>query len=264
VPDPESANSRWSEMLGDWAIPDRLLASAPRSPYFFDPQVFRSAAEESLTRADDTPSDAAAREVLSSDGSVLDVGCGAGAASLRLRPARLCGVDSNSTLLKAFAEVAAGSGIEADTVEGAWPEVAALCPVADVVVCHHVLYNVPDLASFATALHAHARRRVVIELTAVHPMDWMAPYWHALHGLVQPDHPSAEDAVAVLTEAGFVVEQERWSRAYQMIGESGDAALERTARRLCLPAARLDELRRVLETDPPPKERDIVTLWWPA
>jgi hypothetical protein len=47
-----------------------------------------------------------------------------------------------------------------------------------------------------------------------------------------------------------------------MIGENDAAAVARIARRLCLPADRHDELARVVAQDPPPTERDVVTLWW--
>ena len=130
------------------------------------------------------------------------------------------------------------------------------------MVCHHVAYNVADLAGFATALTEHAARRVVLEITAVHPMAWMTPYWEALHGLPQPEEPTAADALAVLAELGLDVHQQRWQRAVQMIGETGDDAERRIARRLCLPAERLPELRSVLADLPPPNVRDVVTLWW--
>jgi hypothetical protein len=125
-----------------------------------------------------------------------------------------------------------------------------------------VFYNVADLAAFAVALTDHARHRVVAELTAVHPMAWMAPYWKALQGLEQPDRPVAHDAVAVLEELGLRVRQRRWERRYEMIGESGDQSLLRIARRLCLPASRHEELRQLLAAVPPPDKRDVVTLWW--
>ena len=51
------------------------------------------------------------------------------------------------------------------------------------VVRYHVVYNVADLAAFAAALTDHAHRRVVVELTAVHPMAWMSPYRKGLHDL---------------------------------------------------------------------------------
>lgn len=256
------ANQRWAAMLADWAIPERLLAVAPQTPYFFDPAVFTAAADDALSRAHDTVSDRAAREVLPAGGSVLDVGVGAGAGSLRLGAGRLVGVDPSAVLLDAFAARADQLGISPELVLGSWPEVADQTPSADVVVCHHVVYNVADLAGFAAALTEHAAARVVVELTAAHPMSWLAPYWEVLHGVSQPDRPTAADAVAVLDELGLAVHEQRWRRPIQMIGETGDEQLQRIARRLCLPPDRHDELRRLLEATPPPSQRDVVTLWW--
>jgi SAM-dependent methyltransferase len=260
--EPEDANSRWAQMLAGWAIPEQIVATAPEPPYFFDPQVFTAAADQAISRVDDTPSDAAARAALPPEGTVLDVACGAGAASLRLHPARVTGVDPNAPLLAAFTERATRLGINASTVEGVWPDAEALTGIADVVVCHHVFYNVTDLAAFARELTYHARHRVIVELTAAHPMSWLAPYWKGLYGLHQPAQPAADDAVAVLAQLGYDVRQEHWRRDYQMIGETGDQAVARIARRLCLPVHRHDELRDLLANTPPPAERDVVTLWW--
>jgi SAM-dependent methyltransferase len=256
------ANKRWGEMLARWAIPKEIIDAAPAPPYFFDPLVFATASDEAIARIEDTPSDAQAREALLAGGTLLDVGCGAGAASLRLRPGRLVGVDTSAPLLQAFCERASRLGVDATTVAGSWPDVAPQAPTADVVVCHHVFYNVANLAAFAIALGDHAHRRVVVELTAVHPMAWMAPYWRALHGVEQPDRPVAADAVAVLEDLGLTVGRRGWARRYQMIGESGDHALRSIARRLCLPPSRDEELRQLLAQVPPPTERDVVTLWW--
>src|SRR5215472_8886985 len=96
--DTSDANQRWAQMLSRWAIPEAIVASAPATPYFFHPQVFIDAADEALARTDDTPSDAAAREALPAGGTVLDVACGAGAASLRLHPGRVVGVDPSAPL----------------------------------------------------------------------------------------------------------------------------------------------------------------------
>jgi SAM-dependent methyltransferase len=251
-------------MLAGWAIPEEILAAAPEPPYFFDPASFTAAAEEAVSRAADTPSDAAAREVLPVGGTVLDVGCGAGAASLCLRSTRVVGVDQSRPLLAALVEGARRLGIDADTIEGRWPDCAERVEPADVVVCHHVFYNVPDLDAFAGALSTHARRRVVVELTAAHPLAWLTPYWKALHGLDQPDRPTVADAVAVLEEMGLAVGQRRWRRRYQAIGETGDGAVARIARRLCVGPERYGELRRLLEDHPAPPEREVATLWWPG
>lgn len=262
--DAGDANQRWAEMLARWAIPEDLVLAAPASPYFFDPDVFIVAADEALARGEDSPSDAAARDALPPDGTVLDVGVGAGAGSLRLadRAGNLVGVDSNSELLAAFAARATRLAVNHATVEGRWPEVASAAPAAHVVVCHHVLYNVSDLVGFAAALSAHATRRVVLELTTVHPMTWMSRYWQAVHGLTQPDRPSVDDALDVFTAMGFDVQQERWQRRIQMIGECDEGGITRIARRLCLPAARHGELQRLLAATPPPEVRDVATIWW--
>ena len=259
---PQPADRTWAGMLADWAVPEEILAGAPESPFFFDLRSFVGAAEEAVNRSADTPSDAAAREVLPAGGTVLDVGCGAGAASLRLRPARVIGVDQSRPLLAAFSEGARRLGIDAEVIEGRWPDCAEQAGTTDVVVCHHVLYNVPDLAAFAAALSAHARRRVVVELTASHPLSWLTPYWKALHGLDQPERPTWEDAVAVLADLGLTVGETRWRRRYEMIGEGGEEAVARIGRRLCIGPDRYDELRGLLAAEPPPQDREVVTLWW--
>jgi SAM-dependent methyltransferase len=249
-------------MLTGWAIPQDLLAAAPQSPYFFDPSVFIAGADEAVNRAGDTVSDRVAREGLPTGGTVLDVGVGAGAASLRLGATTIIGVDPSPALLDAFVERAHRLGIAAVAVQGSWPGAAVETQVADVVVCHHVVYNVSDLAPFARALSEHAASRTVIELTACHPMAWLAPYWKALYDLDQPVRPTADDAIALLNDLGIAVHQRRWVRRIQMIGESGDQQLARIARRLCLRPDRLDELRGALSQQPPPAEREVVTVWW--
>ncbi|MHB1783942.1 MAG: class I SAM-dependent methyltransferase [Acidimicrobiales bacterium] len=258
------AERRWSDLLQGWAIPDALLASAPEPPYFFDPQVFEAAAVEALARGVDTVSDSLARELLPAGGSVLDVGAGGGAASLRLGTggARVVGVDPSPELLGVFRALASSSGVRADAHEGSWPGIAGSVPGADVVVCHNVVYNVASLAAFVDALDAHAKRRVVVELTAEHPMSWTRPYWKALHGLVVPDGPTADDAVAVLVALGLAPQLRRWTRVVQMIGETGPGGLSKIARRLCIGPDRYDELRRIVAEMPPPARRDVVTVWW--
>jgi SAM-dependent methyltransferase len=258
----KTPDAGWAEMLAEWAVPQELVATAPVSPYFFDPAVFIDAADSAAARPDDTPSDRVAREALPAEGSVLDVGAGAGAASIRLGATRVVGVDPSAQLLDAFAErVRARAGTPV-CVQGTWPDAAGQVETVDVVVCHHVVYNVPALADFLGALSSHARNRVVVELTAEHPMAWMRPYWAAMHGVGQPDRPDADDAIAVMRGLGLDVHVEPWTRRYQMIGETAEQSVQRIARRLCLAESRHDELRRVLDEIPPPVERDVVTACW--
>lgn len=253
---------KWGETLAQWAIPTELIDAAEESPYFFPTEVFTATADSALARDADTVSDAVALEALGTGGTVLDIGAGAGAASLRLRPDHVTAVDSSVEMLEAFAERADRVGIPHREVHGTWPQVAFSIEAVDVVVCHHVVYNVADLAAFASAIDAHRSRRAVLELTAVHPMTWMTPYWKAMHGIDQPDRPTADDAVAVLRALGLPVNRSDWKRELEMIGELDEHAVARIARRLCLDPERIPELRAVLDDTPPPQLRDVVTLWW--
>jgi hypothetical protein len=142
---------------------------------------------------------------------------------------------------------------------------------ADVVVCHHVLYNVPDLSEFALALHSHARRRVVIELTARHPLVALNPLWRVMHDLDRPEGPTAQDAAQVLRECGLSPNTHAWPRPPRPEYPSFTELMAATRQRLCLPPERDDELAEaVLElgVDPehpydlPAPDDRVVTLWW--
>lgn len=252
----------WEEALASWAIPDEVLAAAPQSPYGFGVGLFDRLAEEA--RRVETPSRRAAREALPHGGTVLDVGCGGGAASLPLarQIRRVVGVDQQADMLEAFAARAEKLGVAHQEIHGSWPDVASQTPIADVVVCHHVLYNVGVLEPFVTALTAHARQRVTVEVTAEHPLAWLRPLWQRLHGLERPARPTADDAVAALQQIGLVVEVERWDQPspWQQLG---DALVEFVRRRLCLGPDRDSDIRSALRDLGLPHERgQFVTLWW--
>jgi SAM-dependent methyltransferase len=264
----QSAADRWSATLGEWAIPEEILAAAPESPWGYPVELFASRADAATQHQ--TPSSRCAREALPERGTALDVGCGGGAASLPLadRASRLIGVDSSAGMLAAFAE-RAGTAVE--TIEGAWPEVADRTPAADVVVCHHVAYNVPDLRAFALRLTDHARRRVVMEMTTTHPLSGMSSLWLRFHGVVRPTHPTSDDAIEVLREAGLDPEHDVWT-APRPGGFAEKANLIAWVRRgLCLGESRDPEIEealgdRIVERDglwglP---DRPVATIWWPG
>ncbi len=260
------ALARWQAGLAGWAIPPEILAAAPESPWGFSTAVFAQQADAAVGRAEDSPSDAAARAALPDGGTVLDVGCGAGAAALRLaagapRAARVVGVDPSAGMLEAFAQRAAAAGVEHLTVEGHWPDVAGDVPTADLVVCHHVLYNVADLVPFCAALTGRARRRVVVELTGLHPLYWLAPIWRAVHGSSRPEGPTARDAWQALRDAGLDVTLDVWPRDYALM-QTADDRVAFVRRRLCVGPERDAEIARLLDEFPPAPERDVATLVW--
>jgi cyclopropane fatty-acyl-phospholipid synthase-like methyltransferase len=268
-----SAARRWREALAAWAIPPEILAAAPESPWTFPIELFARRADASTQAL--TVSNRIALEGLSQGegGSVLDVGCGAGAASLPLAPPadELIGVDTSAEMLEAFEQRARKAAPSVRTVLGGWPDVAADSPIVDVVVCNHVFYNAGELPSFALALTDHARRRAVVELTLTHPQSSLNNLWLRFHGIQRPTGPTADDAVAVLREAGLEPSREDWQAPLR--GGFADRAdlVAWVRRRLCLTADRDPEVadaiaERTVERDgltnfaPQP----VVTLSWPG
>ena len=264
-----SAATFWREALDSWVIPQEILDAAPESPWGCPVELFARRAD-APRRA--TPTDDRAREALPEGGTVLDVGCGAGAASISLaeRADRLIGVDGSSGMLTAFRERGEAAGVAVNTIEGTWPDAAAATPAADLVVCAHVVYNVPDAIPFARALTDHARERVVVELMAVHPVSNLNDLWVRFHGLQRPTRPTADDYVAVIREIGIEPGREDWEAQDWHGGFTDPKDLVAFVRkRLCLTPDRDPEVwdairERVVERDgtfglPP---RPNVTLWW--
>lgn len=250
------AADRWRDELAAWAIPEPILAAAPEPPWGFPVELFRAEPETA-----DSPSRARALERLPDGGSVLDVGCGGGNAAFALVPpaALVVGVDSSEAMLRDFAQTGATRGVAHQELMGTWPGVASDAPVVDVVVCHHVFYNVPDLGPFVTALSAHARHRVVVELTSRHPLAETAPLWRHFHGIERPAGPTAALAADVLREVGLAVHTQRWTRPPREVPREVYVRLNR--RRLCLPESAEPEVERAMgERGGWPRE--VVTMWW--
>ena len=265
----EKAAQAWREALASWAIPQDILDQAPEDPWHFPVELFASRAD--AAREEITESNRRALEALPVGGAVLDVGCGAGAAALALVPkaGRLIGVDQSEEMLAEFLKRATAAGVSAQAVQGRWPDASEKTPVAEVVVCHHVLYNVPDLPAFAIALTSHARRRVVVEITAIHPQSNLNELWLRFHGLVRPTEPTADDAVAVLREVGLEPRRGQWT-AVRRGGFSRREDLVAWVRRmLCLPAERDPDVDAALGEHVVEvggrimlPDRPVVTLWW--
>ncbi|MEU4833131.1 class I SAM-dependent methyltransferase [Streptosporangium sp. NPDC023615] len=259
-------DERWRADLERWAIPEEIAAGAPADPWGHSAARFAERADRALA-APEGPTLTRTAEALPPGGSVLDVGAGSGAASLPLVPAmgELIAVDVSGAMLAELTSRAAALGVPVRTVRGRWPDVADRTLVADVAVAAHVVYNVPDLAAFLTALTSHARRRVVLELTERHPMSWLNPLWRHFHGVTRPLRPTAHDVIAVAEGLGHRVRHESRPAPLSRFDRLEDLA-ESACRRLCLGRERADEVvSAVIELDMWPVPRDRwFTLWWEA
>jgi SAM-dependent methyltransferase len=256
------AAEAWRAALAAWALPGALLAAAPEDPYALPVGLLTTPLVEPLA----TPTGRVARQRLAGTGSLLDVGCGAGrftAAFLGVAH-RVRGVEPQPHLAAAARE----QGIE--VVEGRWPDVAGDVERADVVVSTHVLYDVEDAGPFVSALHDHARRAVVLELTATHPWVDLGPLYRAFHGLDRPSGPTAGEAAAVVAEVtGATPELEWWQRPGNRFPDLASYVAARR-RQLCLPPEHDPDLAAALEGTYH-RERDgsittptvdVATLWW--
>ena len=270
----ETLLGRWRSDLAGWAIPDDIRSQVSESPWVLPRQMFARRAERQV-RQPFGCSFECERAALEPRGEVLDVGAGAGAACLPLVPlaTAITAVDVDHEMLGMLASSAARLGASVTTVAGRWPDVAGQVAAADLVTCHHVVYNVPDIGPFVLALTRRARRRVVVETTARHPLASLNPLWERFHGLRRPDGPTAADLLAILRALGLSVTTQEWTRPAMAEYASFAELAEVTRRRLCLPPERGGEVEAALREsgvdegvplDLGSSGRDLVTIWWPG
>jgi SAM-dependent methyltransferase len=258
------AVQRWAEQIAAWVIPQHILDQAPQSPYTHDTVTF--VVDDTLDRS--VLSAEVARSMLPEvGGSVLDIGCGGGRAAMSLVPPaqRVIGVDQDPAMLAAFTEAAAVAGARSMTIQGHWPDVAVETPIADVVTCHHVAYNVAEIEPFIAALTGRARLAVVLVLPTVHPMTAWNNSWRRFWNIERPSGPTSDDLVAVLTEMGIT--PERWEMPRPPLARNAADPASRvpsTLRRLCLGADRADDVAAFLELHEPDWATVHTVLRWPG
>lgn len=259
------AGRRWAADLGEWAIPDQILAQAPSSPWRHEPATF--VVDETLDRT--VRSAEMARSVLPpTGGSVLDVGCGGGRAAMSLVPPaeRVIGVDADPRMLTAFTDAASVAGARSMTIEGTWPDAATDTPVADVVTCHHVAYNVAAIEPFLLSLTDHARLAVVLVLPIVHPMTAFNEAWRHFWGLDRPQGPTADHLADVLRELGIDAERADMPRPPLAAATSDPSTrVPSLRRRLCLGDRVSDEDIAAFLDDHEPAWSDTHAVFrWPG
>ena len=272
-----TAAERWEAALAGWGFPDHVLAAAEHDPWRLDPEQLPAGRATDHRGAEPSVADELAREALPRGGSVLDVGCGPGGSSRHLvgHAGSFTGVDADPTMLQAYEETIRqqplgwrrllGRSPAVATVQGRWPDVAGTVGPHDVVVCHNTLYNVGDRVDrFVAALTDHARARVVLVVTATHPLSWLTPYVEQLHGLGRPREPTARTAVDLVLEVtGHRPERREWTVPRPEPADR-EALVRLVARRCAVQPGRLDDVRAALERVPPARRTTFVALAWPG
>ena len=265
APDLTPQATRWTRALAAWGIPQPILDAAPADPWVHPVATFANRADRAVA-APDGVSYQRAVDALATPGSVLDVGAGAGAGSLPLAAhvSSITAVDTSQDMLDAYAAGASAQGVQCTLVRGNWPSVAPQVPIHDVVLAHHVVYNVPAIGSFLVALTDHAVRRVVVELPPRHPLSWMTPLWQRFHGISRPVSPTSDDFVAVLREIGVAdMTVDSWQEAG--VDGSAEPDSDRVAevtQRLCLGADRQPEVADALRELQAKGLAELVTISW--
>lgn len=172
------------------------------------------------------------------------------------------GVDEQTAMLTNYVEAATRLGVPATTVEGSWLSVADTTPVSDVVICHHVVYNVGDISTFLRALTMHAARRVIIELPQTHPTSPFNPLWKHFWNIERPSHPTAVDFLYVVRELGYDPTTESFRRPPRKANLDSEDYIAFVRRRLCLPASRDSEIAAKIASMGSLNNGEIVTVWW--
>jgi SAM-dependent methyltransferase len=265
------AGVKWKEQLESWVIPQHILDQAEVPPWVHDPATF--AVDDSIDSR--SPIHELARDMLPvGGGSVLDVGCGGGRSSIPLAPraSSIVAIDESAAMLARFAQAAEEVGVAHTEIQGRFPDVIRDAEMAgrpvqpcDVVVCHHVLFNVADLEPFTVSLTAMARLGVVVVIPQRHPLSAWNPAWKHFWNLDRPNGPTSDDAVDVIRALGFDPEifvVPRPPLARQADDPRSLAVAAR--RRLCLPQEKEKEVELWLEDHPPEFMREVVVLRWPG
>jgi SAM-dependent methyltransferase len=252
--------NQWAQALQQWAIPAVILDQAPQSPWIHPVETFRPTGNLMV----DTPSRIRALEALQGPDtpSVLDIGCGGGRGTFGLTPPAtlVVGVDHQQGMLDVYEDEARQRGVAVQTVLGDWPDVADATPQCDVAICHHVFYNVQDIAPFVHALSSHAKKRVVVELPVHHPLTSLSDLWLKFWDLQRPTSPTAHDAEAIVRHLGYNAHIELFE-VPAVSSKVTPSDVEHTRIRLCLPAERDADIEAALLARPA-QPRQLATIWW--
>ncbi len=175
-------------------------------------------------------------EALGPDGTLLDVGAGAGRYALPLaRQARqVTAVEPSAGMRKHLEERVQQAGVSNLQIVASTWEDADVAP-HDVVLAAHILYPIADIVPFVRKLAAHARRAWFLTMR-VEPMgSELAPLWEQIWATPYPPEPTFLDLYNLLFALGLRANVRLKPFAAGASATSLDEALQQARGRLFLP-----------------------------
>ncbi len=201
IPPLPDYTARWRALVDEReAQAARLRAAASMSPpAFWDERAegFRRAVQRRATQADPV-FDLVASNV-DEEMTVLDVGAGVGRHALPLswRVKHVTAVEPAHGMRELLLADAEAQHVANLTVVGATWE-AAEAPPADVVLCSHVVYNVPDIGLFVDKLAGHTGRACFIVMRTGQRDRVLRPLFQQVHGEELVPEPTLIDLYNVV------------------------------------------------------------------
>jgi 2-polyprenyl-3-methyl-5-hydroxy-6-metoxy-1,4-benzoquinol methylase len=228
----------WAEAVrSEHEQADRVRASAAESDYW-KPFAHRFHAASGGDGGGD-PGLGTLLDLVRPEHTVLDVGAGAGRIALPAakKCRRVTAVEPSKAMRERLAAQMAEWGVtNLDVVASTWEE--AVAPVADVVICSHVLYTVADPVAFVRKLEAHARVVVAVVMFDQPAAHAFFPLWPAVHGEERISLPCLPEFRLLLDEMGVRYNASRLPRREPRGFESTDQAIaEATARLFVAPGS---------------------------
>ena len=175
------------------------------------------------------------KQELQAHQTLLDVGAGGGrlALPLALRCRRVAAVEPSSSMAEVLSQQVSDLSIQnVSLVQAKWED--AEVEAADIVLCCHVLYVVPDIESFVRELESHARQSVLVVLFKSAPQSQTYPLWKRIHGEDRLHLPSLPEFQEVLAELDIDAHMETLPPQQSRGFDDREQALEQLGRRLYL------------------------------
>ena len=208
-------------------------------------QPYASIFRDDPHRRDDPLVERLSREV-TPDGTVLDVGGGAGrlALPLALRSRWVTVVEPSPSMVAELRDAAAEAGIgNVTAVEEDWED-AEVVP-ADVSLCAHVVYGVAEIVPFVRKLCDKTVGRAIILLYTESPMAQLSPFWRAAHREERIELPAMTELLPVLWEMGIYPDVEMLEPTGVHVFESREDAVETLRQRIYVAPGSEEDVRLV-------------------